>query len=238
MPDISTTTVVLKEQELNLVLRPETKNWQIHYKIGASKIWHRKSAGTDDLEEAKRIAEDTFHEARVLDRRGLAVISKKFKSVAEVVSRRFKEDVRAGAGKKIYADYYRAIDSYLIPFFGNYNIDRITPAVVSDFHRWRKEKVGYELKASTQNNHNSAMNAVFDYAVEKSYMTESQRPSLKNTGGATVARGAFTTDELIRLQAFIQQWSAGARGDRSRWLRELLGLYVTFVACTGVRPGR
>jgi hypothetical protein len=42
MPDISTTTVVLKEQELNLVLRPETKNWQIHYKIGASKTWHRK----------------------------------------------------------------------------------------------------------------------------------------------------------------------------------------------------
>ncbi len=237
MADLSATTVVLREQELNLVRRPETKNWQIHYKIGASKIWHRKSAGTSNLDEAKRIAEDTFHEARVLDRRGLAVVSKKFKSVAEVVSRRFKDDVRAGAGKKIYADYYRAIDSYLIPFFGNYNIDRITPAVISDFHRWRKTKVGYELKASTQNNHNSAMNAVFDYAVEKSYMTESQRPSLKNTGGATVARGAFTTEELIRLQAFIQQWSAGAKTDRSRWLRELLGLYVTFVACTGVRPG-
>ena len=145
MTDLSATTVVLREQELNLVRRPETKNWQIHYKIGASKTWHRKSAGTSDVDEAKRIAEDTFHEARVLDRRGLAVVSKKFKSVAEVVSRRFKDDVRAGAGKKIYADYYRAIDSYLIPFFGNYNIDRITPAVISEFHRWRKEKVGYEI---------------------------------------------------------------------------------------------
>lgn len=237
MTDLSATTVVLREQELNLVRRPETKNWQIHYKIGASKNWHRKSAGTADLEQAKRIAEDTFHEARVLDRRGLAVVSKKFRSVAEVVSKRFKGDVAAGAGKKIYADYYRAIDSYLIPFFGNYNIDRITPAVITDFHRWRKEKVGYELKASTQNNHNSAMNAVFDYAIEKSYMTESQRPSLKNTGEATATRGSFTTEELIDLQAFIQQWSATARNERSRWLRELLGLYVTFVACTGVRPG-
>ena len=167
MAELAARTVVLRPQELNLVRRAETKNWQIHYKIGASKIWHRKSAGTDDLEQATRIAEDTFHEARVLDKRGLAIVSKKFKSVAEVVSRRFKDEVRAGAGKKIYADYYRAIDSYLIPFFGNYNIDRIEPAVISEFHRWRKEKVGYELKASTQNNHNSAMNAVFDYAVEK-----------------------------------------------------------------------
>ena len=138
---------------------------------------------------------------------------------------------------KSYADYYRAIDSYLIPFFGSYNIDRITPAVITDFHRWRKEKVGYELKASTQNNHNAALNAVFDYAIEKSYMVESQRPSLKNTGAATANRGSFTTDELIQLKAFIQQWSANARNERSRWLRELLGLYVTFVACTGVRPG-
>lgn len=237
MAELAAQTVVLRPQELNLVRRAETKNWQIHYKIGASKIWHRKSAGTDDLDEATRIAEDTFHEARVLDKRGLAVVSKKFKSVAEVVSRRFKDEVRAGAGKKIYADYFRAIDSYLIPFFSNYNIDRITPAVISEFHRWRKEKVGYELKASTQNSHNSAMNAVFDYAVEKGYMTEGQRPSLKNTGDATAPRGAFTTEELLELQAFIQMWGASARTERSRWLRELLGLYVTFVACTGVRPG-
>jgi integrase len=237
MPDIAAQTVVLRPQELNLVRRPETNNWQIHYKIGASKTWHRKSAGTANVDEATRIAEDVFHEARVLDKRGLAVVSKKFRSVAEVVSKRFKADVAAGTGKKIYADYYRAIDSYLIPFFGNYNIDRISPAVISEFHRWRKEKVGYELKASTQNNHNSAMNAVFDYAVEKSYMTESQRPSLKNTGEANATRGSFTTEELIELQAFIQVWSATARTERSRWLRELLGLYVTFVACTGVRPG-
>ena len=101
MPDISTTTVVLKEQELNLVLRPETKNWQIHYKIGASKTWHRKTSGTADLDEAKKIADDVYHEARVLDRRGLAIVSRKFKSVAEVVSKRFRDDVAAGTGKKV-----------------------------------------------------------------------------------------------------------------------------------------
>ncbi len=81
MPDISSETIVLREQELNLIRRPETKNWQIHYKIGASKTWYRKTSGTANLDEAKRIAEDVFHEARVLDRRGLAIVSRKFKSV-------------------------------------------------------------------------------------------------------------------------------------------------------------
>ena len=143
----------------------------------------------------------------------------------------------AKTGKKSFADYFRAIDNYLIPFFGNHNIDNITPALIAEFHQWRTEQVGYELKASTQNNHNAALNSVFDYAIEKGWMTHSQRPSLKNTGEATSARGIFSTDELIELQKFIQKWSANGRSSITRNLRELLGLYVTFIACTGVRPG-
>ncbi len=109
----------------------------------------------------------------MLEKHGLSVVSRKFKAVAEVVSNSLKEQVKAGTGKKTYADYYRAIDTYLIPFFGNHHIDNVTPALISDFHRWRTEKVGYELKASTQNNQNAALNCVFDYAIEKGYMSES-----------------------------------------------------------------
>lgn len=237
MVDLASETVVVRPLELRLVRRAKSSYWQIHYKIGASKTWYRKSAGTGDLDQAKAQAEDIFHEARILDKRGIAVVSKKFRAVAEVVSNRLKADVKAGTGKQSYADYYRAIDSYLVPFFGNHNIDRITPAVISDFHRWRTDKVGYELKASTQNNHNAALNAVFDYAVEKGYLTESQRPSLKNTGQANEARGIFTTEELVGLQNAIKSWIDGTPSSRSKNLRELLGLYITFVACTGVRPG-
>ena len=237
MPANQDSSVILRKKELRLFRRNRSGFWQVHYKIGPSKTWYRKTTGTADLTEATQIAEDIYHEARVLDKRGLAVVSKKFKAVAEIVSNRLKAEVKAGTGKKSYADYYRAIDGYLIPFFGKFNIDRITPDVVSDFHRWRTEKVGYELKASTQNNHNAALNYVFDYAVEKKYMTESQRPSLKNTGEANATRGIFSTDELIELQTFIRGWIQATKNVKSQQLRELLGLYITFIACTGVRPG-
>lgn len=237
MNALSDLTVVLRPKQLRLVRRALSAAWQVHYKIGSQKTWYRKTTGTSNLEEAKQIAEDLFHEARVLEKRGLAVISKKFKSVAEVVSNGFKEAVKAGTGKKSYADYHRAIDMYLIPFFGKHNVENITPALISEFHQWRAEIVGYELKASTQNNHNSALNAVFDFAIEKGYMTESQRPSTKNTGEASEARGIFNTDELIELQEFIRQWKNLAHKNKSKHMRELLGLYVAFIACTGVRPG-
>lgn len=237
MRSTAESTVVLRPQELRLKRRANSDAWQIHYKIGSHKKWFRVSSKTKDLKEAKQVAEDLFHEARVLDKRGLSIISKKFKAVAEAVSNRFKEQVKAKTGKKSFADYFRAIDNYLIPFFGNHNIDNITPALIAEFHQWRTEQVGYELKASTQNNHNAALNSVFDYAIEKGWMTHSQRPSLKNTGEATSARGIFSTDELIELQKFIQKWSANGRSSITRNLRELLGLYVTFIACTGVRPG-
>ncbi len=237
MRAIADSTVILRPHELRLKRRSDSSIWQIHYKIGSRKKWLRITSKTSNLAEAKKIAEDLFHEARVLEKRGLSVVSKKFKAVAEVVSSNLKAQVQAGTGKKSYADYYRAIDSYLTPFFGNYHVDNITPALISDFHRWRTEKVGYELKASTQNNHNAALNCIFDYAVEQGYMSESQRPSTKNTGDATEVRGIFSTDELIELQQFIHKWSAEGRATKSRYLRELLGLYVTFIACTGVRPG-
>lgn len=237
MRSTADSTVILRPQELRLKRRANSGAWQIHYKIGSNKKWVRVTSKTSDLSAAKQIAEDLFHEARVLDKRGLSIISKKFKAVAQVVSERFKEQVKAKTGKKTYADYYRAIDSYLIPFFGGHNVDNITPALIAEFHQWRTEQVGYELKASTQNNHNSALNAVFDYAIEKGWMTNSQRPSLKNTGEATSARGIFSTDELLELQKFIQKWTKDGRKGKTQYLRELLGLYVTFIACTGVRPG-
>lgn len=237
MPATSDQTVILRDKQLRLVRRSRSALWQVHYKIGSAKKWYRKSSGTSVLSDAKQIAEDLFHEARVLEKRGLAVVSKKFKAIAEVVSNNFKAAVKAGTGKKSYADYYRAIDSYLIPFFGKHNIDNITPSLISEFHRWRTEHVGYELKSSTQNNHNAALNAVFDYAIEKKEMTESQRPSLKNTGAVGESRGIFSTDELIELQQFIQKWATQTDKPKSRMMRELLGLYVAFVACTGVRPG-
>ena len=237
MPKKAQTTVVLREKQLYLVGREGTANWQIHYKVQSLNKWLRKSAGTKDLATAKIVAEDFAADTRAAERRGYPVLSKKFKVVAEVVSAKFKEQIKHGTGKKKYADYYRAIDQYLIPFFGNYNVDRITPAVLNEFDIWRYKHIGRRLKQSTQNTHNLALNSVFDHAIESGYMTEYLRPKYKNTGEAGEARGFFTHEELIALQQYLQQWTTEGRTQATRDLRELLCLFVAFVAGTGVRPG-
>ena len=60
---------------------------------------------------------------------------------------------------------------------------------------------------------------------------------VKNTGEAGEARGFFTHEELIALQQYLQQWTTEGRSQATRDLRELLCLFVAFVAGTGVRPG-
>ena len=52
-------------------------------------------------------------------------------------------------------------------FYGKFNVDCITPALISEFHRWRRDKVGRELSGSAQNNHNAAFNLVLDEAIER-----------------------------------------------------------------------
>ena len=237
MPEKSPDTVVLREEQLYLARRARSPFWQIHLKSKTLKKWLRKSTGTENLEEAKQIAEDWAADLRADERRGYPLVSKKFKAVAQLVSKQFKEKIASGTGKKIYADYHRAIDQYLIPFFGNHNIDRITPALITEFHQWRKEKVGRELKQSTQHTHNLALTTVFDRAVEHGYMMGFQRPELKNTGESGEARGYFTREELAKLIQFLIDWIPEGRTQTTRNLRELLVFYVLFVANTGVRPG-
>ena len=237
MPEKASQTIVVRNKELNLIKRARSGYWQIHLKAKSINKWLKKSSGTDDVDEARKVAEDWAADIRASERRGFPLVSKKFKAVASVVSAKFKAEMKAGTGKPKYADYHRAIDQYLIPFFGNHNIDRITPALITEFHQWRYQKVGRQLKQSTQNTHNLALNKVFNEAIELGYMTEFLRPSMKNTGESGEARGFFTHAELIELQIFLQKWALEGRTEATRNLRELLCLYVGFVAGTGARAG-
>jgi len=237
MPEKSSKTIVIRSKELNITMRARSSYWQIHLKVKSLNKWLKKSSGTSDPIEATKAAEDWAADIRASERRGFPLVSKKFKAVAMAVSAKYKAEMKAGTGKPKYADYYRAIDQYLIPFFGNHNIDRITPAIIAEFHQWRVAKVGRQLKQSTQHTHNLALTKVFNEAIELGYMTEFLRPSMKNTGESGEARGFFTHAELVELQIFLQKWAVEGRTEATRNLRELLCLYIGFIAGTGARAG-
>lgn len=237
MPKKAQTTIVLRDKTLYLVQRFGTGNWQIHYKVPSLKKWQRKSAGTADVDAAKIAADDWVADIRAAERRGYPLVSKKFKAVADLVSADCIKHAKDGTGAKVYAQFPAIIERYLNPFFGNYNIDAINSPLITSFHDWRRKEVGRELKQSTQNTHNIALGKIFDKAVELRYMTDFMRPSLKNTGESGEARGFFTHTELIELQEFLVKRVVDCKVEKSQRLRELLCLYVAFVACTGARPG-
>ncbi len=235
---VSSETVVIRPELLRLVRRDDSKKWQVHYKIDGIKTWFRRSVATTDLDTAIKLAERMWMKATFEHEEGRPVISKKFKPVAEVVLRRLEDEINAGTAKPIAKDYVSAINLYLIPFYGNYNVDSIKPATVSQFHVWRKEKVGRELSGSAQNNHNAAFNLVMDEAVHRGYLTEYHRPSTKNTGAESDRRAEFSHEELETLIKFGPAFIKAGRTDRTQMIRQVLAqAYMPFLAATGIRAG-
>jgi integrase len=230
-------TVVLRSEQLRLVMRDGSKKWQAHYKIDGVKKWFRVSTNSTELDKAKKIAERLWMKATFDHEEGRPIVSKKFKPIAEIVLERLKEELKAGTAKPSFKDYTAAINLYLIPFYGKYNVDCITPSIVSEFHLWRRDKVGRELSGSAQNNHNAAFNLVLDEAIERGYMGERQRPATKNTGGDSDRRAEFSQEELETLIAFFPKFIEDGRTAITRNLRTLLSVYVPFMAATGMRPG-
>lgn len=238
MKERSPETVVVRENEIRLVRRPDSERWQAHFKVDAIGKWVRRATGTADIAKAKALAEELWFEAKVLAKAGHPVVSKKFKAVAEVVLRDLEMKVAEDKTKRgSNNDYIGAINGYLIPFFGGYNVDRINQAVFTEFCEWRREKVGRELSHSAQANHNAALNLVFDYAIDRSYMGSLQKPVLKNTGEHGGRRPDFSAKEILHMAAKFADWVQEGRVGRTRELRELLSIYVPFAAATGMRPG-
>jgi integrase len=234
---IGSESIVIKTEQIRLVRRDDSKKWQVHYKLDGIKTWFRRSADTADVKEATRIAERMWMKATFDHEEGRPVISKKFKPIAEIVLHRMEAEIKAQTAKPSVKDYVSAIKLYLIPFFGSYNIDSIKPAVISEFHRWRLEKVGRELSGSAQNNHNAALNQIFDDAIERGYMTAYDRPATKNTGVESDRRPEFSQEELEGLMGSVQTFITDGRTERTRMIRELLSIYVPFMAATGMRAG-
>jgi integrase len=234
---VSTESIVVKPEQIRLVRRDDSKKWQVHYKLEGVKTWFRRSSDTADVKEASRIAERMWMKATFDHEEGRPVISKKFKPVAEIVLRRMEAEISAGTAKPSFRDYVSAIKLYLIPFYGAYNVDGIKPSVISDFHVWRREKVGRELSGSAQNNHNAALNLIFDEAIERGYMTAYERPLTKNTGVESDRRAEFSHEELEAMMKYAAKFIDDGRTARTRIIRELLAIYVPFMAATGMRPG-
>ena len=235
MPQLSPRSITLLDGAIVLSRRDGSAKWQARFKNGSR--WIRVTTKTKDLDEAKEAARELYMDARYRVKHGIPAQSKRFKDVAKLAVDRMEKAISAGEGKRVYRDYIQAIDNYLVPFFGQHHVDRITYPLIQQFAAWRIEKMRKEPKSSTLNTHNSALNRVFDEALMRGYVAKTQIPILENKGRDAQRRPDFTLDEYRKLYRALRKWVHEGRAGKSREMRELLRDYVLILANTGMRHG-
>lgn len=235
MPQKSEHAVHILEGQATLFRRPTTPHWHVRYKVHGK--WERSSTKCTELADAKQRATQLVTEAWFKERHGMPVVNKRFKSVARLAIRRMEELARAGRGKATYKTCTQVIHNYLIPLLGNHNVDRIDNAVLARFEAERIELMGRVPSASVINNHNSALNRVFEEAIERGYMTKFQLPLLRNDGVKTERRPDFRLEDYTQLYKGMRAWVREARRGNETVLRNILRNYVLVLANTGIRAG-
>ncbi len=252
MPQKAPHTVHIHEGEATLSKRKGSPHWQLRYKANGK--WARTTTKKEKLADAKREAMEIIVRARVLEKEGTLVISKRFKTVANLAIKRMNDEVEGGQGKVTYKRYIQAINGYLIPFLGAHNIDKIDYALLSRFGIWRREKMNEAVIAynnanpktpksikepsqSVINTHNSALNRVFDEALMRGFMTKTQVPHLENRGITSERRPSFTANEYIKIYSNFDSWINKARKGNEFLVRNVLANYILILANTGMRAG-
>ncbi|QWD74190.1 integrase [Polynucleobacter sp. TSB-Sco08W16] len=229
--------IKLMDGKATLYKRSSSTQWQVRFKLANNK-WHSQSTNTANLEEAKANAIYIYQTVQVKTEAGLAPSTKTFKQLAIDELANMAQALENKTGRRTYRDYTFAINKYLIPFFGNYTLDNITPELLSDFEGWRISEMGKVPMSSTKRNHASAYNRVINLARERGVIGFNRViPMLDIKGEKSVPRPAFTDKELEELVSFLPAWVESSYTERTKQMRVLCGFYLQFLVHTGVRHG-
>jgi site-specific recombinase XerD len=228
---------MLRDGELVLYKRPHSRVWQCRYKLFANE-WHRQTTKRTVLADAVRVASEMYDEARFRERMGLAPARKSFSQIAALAVEEMRRDLAAGTGKKIYDDYIQVIERYLVPFFGDRQLQTLKHKDIAEFEVWRNAKMGRRPKSSTLMTYASAFSRVCKTATERGWLSESVvLPQMSRKGEKGAVRPAFSAEEVVALRAAMLGWQTAGRTDTDNDYRQLVCDYVEFLLLTGARHG-
>lgn len=221
-----------------------TNCWYVRVKLDHNNKWKKFSAKTEDLDKAKEFAITQFHVRQELGKVNYDIDAKRFSYVADYVIKELQADINAGVGKATYVDYIRAIKKFK-EFFGKRLVTNINYQDLLDFDAERTRKLGHKAKQSTINLSNTALLRVFNTAIKKGWMHQSQVVTLKNDGKKGERRPYFELHEYQKLYRFMRHYvklttkdsPQGGVKELTIMIRELLRDYVLFLANTGLRHG-
>ena len=142
-------TIRLLRGELTLFKRHKSRQWQCRFKLPTGQ-WHTASTATEDIDVAQTQAIAIYETVKIKIGAGLAVTTKTFRQVALDEIANMAQATDNKTGKRTYRDYIFAINKYLIPFFGQYEVSQITNELIGDFESWRIAEMGRIPMASTK----------------------------------------------------------------------------------------
>ena len=229
------TTHQLIHRNLTLYQREHSAVWQCRYKV-ANK-WLRATTKETKFDLAVTRAKELLIEAEIRHRSGIPVVTKRFKDIAELAIDRMERDLKGGLGKVIYKDYIRIIREHFIPSLGQRLITNIDYDALEKYYRDREERYGIAISNTHRKTQNAAFNRVFDEAIVRGYLTESNRPKLDGKTKVGERRPAFELHELKALLKNLGPYIESSRTRDVRERREILRDYVEMLVDTGARPG-
>jgi len=226
--------------------RPKSRTPFFYARIKLPTInrWRKFSTKTANKKEAIAKALDEYRRIELKIENNIPFDTRTFRHVADYAIKEMNEKLDAGIGRVSYRDYIRIIERYK-QFFGNRYISNISYEDLVEFDKARTKKLGRKANKSTINTHNSALSYVYDLALRKNWIHQSQVLTFRNDGKSTLRRPHFEIADYRRLFRFLRTYSISTTKDsrqggvkqKSIWMRELLRDYVLFLANTGLRPG-
>ena len=122
------------------------------------------STGSDQVAEATTQAIAIYETVKVKLASDLAIKTRTFRQLATQELAAAARVVQDNPNKRTHVDYIHIYTKYLIPFFGNYQINDITQELVDDYVAWRISKMGKNPKTYTQRRHAGLYKRVIERA--------------------------------------------------------------------------
>lgn len=228
--------------KLHLYKRENSAYWQCSTYLANRN--HRATTKENDLEHAKKKAEDWYLSLQLKYRSGELRGGKKFKDAADKFLPEY-EALTAGERSPHYVQRQRDIlRVHLLPYFGDKPVADITPQLVQDYrvHRQtsRKDpKTGEPKRPARATLHHEivTLRHVLKTAERQGWLKFVPNLSAPYKASGKVSHRAwFSPEEYKRLYTATRERAENPPKARWKWECEQLHDFILFMVNTGLRP--
>lgn len=224
----------------------------------------RKSLGTKDVEEAEKLAKQTYQHALWSAEHGLLAGKTSFDKVAREYVEHLNALAQANPKKVSVAKAESAIiERYLIAYFGKTTVTSITEPKLYEYLSWRKaywvsgpgakiDRIEYQRKdgkigfrkvkheaphPNTIRREASALRGVFEHGVRLGYLKRGEVPQLRLESPKSNKRPAFTDAEINTLGEIAEKRMVEVQMQpKLMHERTTLFAFISVARHTGLRP--